>query len=307
MFLLGVSTSIGSLCWINGMKENYIVGYGLVAGLKGTGDSSRTSQTSEAIATMLKKMGFSVPIDESIPTKNTASVMLVAKLPCQARRGSYTTVEVVSIGDAKSLKGGYLLPSPLKSPSGEIYGVAQGPVIVGSVETKGTVPGGLMIQKDFDPEPIKDTFTLVLNEASLELADSIARKINQHYPESAQVSGPATIEVKIPSGRDPLSFAAEIMKLKVKVPASNTIVIDSSRGIIVVGGNVRIGEAAVVVGSTSITIGKNKNSGIYFADDTKASDLVDTFNQLGFSAQQIVAIFQALYDSGAIKGRLIVR
>ncbi len=308
MILLGATVEIETLAWINGMKENYLIGYGLVAGLKGTGDSSRASQTIEAISTMLKKMGFSTPADSKIPTKNIASVLLTARLPAQARKGGYVSVDVISIGDAKSLSGGYLLPSPLKSPSGKIYGVAQGPVITGSVETKGTVPMGMMIEKDIEPDPISDKFTLVLEQPSLTLANSIAQKINESYPDSAKLAGPATVEVKVPIGKKPAEFAAEILKMKVKVPPSNVVVLDSSRGVIVVGGNVVIGEAAVVVGSTSITIGRNKGkSGIYLSDGTKASDLVDMFNRLGFSASQIVAIFQALYEAGAIKGRLVVK
>ena len=136
LFSLAYGTKIRDIAVIEGQRSNYLVGYGLVVGLKGTGDGKATLFTVRSIANMLNRMGIAVD-PRRITVKNVAAVMVTAKLPPYAKPGMSIDVEVASIGDAKSLEGGTLLLTPLRGADGEVYALAQGQVIVGGYEARG--------------------------------------------------------------------------------------------------------------------------------------------------------------------------
>jgi flagellar P-ring protein precursor FlgI len=182
LFSLAYGTKIRDIAVIEGHRSNYLVGYGLVVGLKGTGDGKATLFTVRSIANMLNRMGIAVD-PRRITVKNVAAVMVTAKLPPYAKPGMSIDVEVASIGDAKSLEGGTLLLTPLRGADGEIYALAQGQVIVGGYEargqgarqiqntpTVGRIPNGAIVERSLPEYPQREEVFLYLDNPSFSLA-----------------------------------------------------------------------------------------------------------------------------------------
>jgi flagellar P-ring protein precursor FlgI len=254
-----------------GVRDNLLVGYGLVVGLDGTGDSLRNSAfTEESLKAMLERLGVSTR-GADLKTKNVAAVMVTATLPPFARQGSRVDVAVSALGDAKSLRGGVLLVTPLYGADGEIYGVSQGPLTVGGftaegeaetvtqgVPTSARIAAGAIVEREveFALDQLASV-RIALRNPDFTTARRIAQAINGHLSQpAAQVTDPATVALQVPSSyRGQIAaLLTEIEQLRVEPDQRARIVIDERSGIIVMGDAVRISQVAVAQGNLTVRI-----------------------------------------------------
>jgi flagellar P-ring protein precursor FlgI len=251
-----------------------LFGYGLVVGLNGTGDGSRSLFTMQSIANMLEKMGIHIP-SQSIRTKNIASVIVTADISPRCRENTRVDCVVSSIGDARSLQGGVLLYTPLIGIEGTIWAVAQGPLSIGGYNydmgtgerilknhaTAGRIPGGALVKKDIalqaDPdEPV----VFVLNNPDFTSARNLASCINdEYYGQPAKALDASMVQVQVPDEyrANRVSFISGIEGLTLEIDTSAKVVINERTGTVVVGENVKISPVAVSHGNLTVEIRKD--------------------------------------------------
>lgn len=266
-------TRIKDVVTIEGVRENQLIGYGLVVGLNGTGDNPKNALfTQKGILDLLERMGTNIHGTE-LKTKNVAAVTVTANLPAFARQGSKIGVRVSALGDAKSLRGGTLLATPLLGADGSVYALAQGHVVIPefypvtaevktktqSVETSGYIHSGAIIENEteFRLDNL-DNLKFVLNYPDFSTSLAIANAINNSVPgntATAQDSG--TVNVIIPNYRkkDVVEFIAQIETLSVTTDYIAKIVINEATGTVVVGDNVRVKPVAIAQGNIVVNIG----------------------------------------------------
>lgn len=259
---------------IEGVRKNQLIGYGLVVGLNGTGDGSKSEFTIQSMASMLEKMGITVNA-EDIKVDNVAAVMITADLPPFARIGSKIDVLVNSIGDADNLQGGTLLLTPLKAANGKVYAVAQGPVSTGGFSsggeggkvqknfpTVGRVVGGAIIEREVVSNfNQKKTLSLALRRSDFTTASRVAEAINAAlYEQAAKTPDSGTIQVEIPEKylENIVGMVTLIEGLSVTPDTTSKIVVNERTGTVVMGNNVRISTIAVAHGNLSIQIRESK-------------------------------------------------
>ncbi len=259
---------------IQGVRSNHLVGYGLVVGLDGTGE--QTAYTAQSFKTMLNRFGITLPQGLNPKLKNVAAVAVHAELPPFIKPGQTIDITVSSLGNAKSLRGGSLLLTPLKAVDGEIYALAQGNLVVGgfgaqgndgskitvNIPTAGRIPGGAIVERSVHSSfGDGDHFIFNLKQADFTTARRLAKAINEFVgPNTAKPLDAASIQVSAP--RDVshrVAFLSALENVEVE-PAdiSSRIIINSRTGTIVVGKNVRVKEAAVAHGSLVVTINENQ-------------------------------------------------
>jgi flagellar P-ring protein precursor FlgI len=257
---------------VHGVRTNALVGYGLVVGLDGTGDqTTSTPFTTQSIAAMLQQMGVTIPPGTNMQLRNVAAVMVTAQLPAFAQPGQPLDVVVSSLGNAKSLRGGTLIATPLKGADGQIYALAQGNVVVGGAGASaggskvqinhlsaGRVPGGATVERSV-PTPLGASEHVQLDIASADFATAraVAAAINGAKGEgAAQAIDGRVVRVRLPL--DPharVGFLADIENLPVALAApSSKVVINARTGSVVMNGAVTLGECAVAHGNLSVTI-----------------------------------------------------
>jgi flagellar P-ring protein precursor FlgI len=255
---------------IQGVRQNQLVGYGLVVGLNGTGDGDKAKFTIQSLVSMLEKMGMTVnPID--IKVKNIAAVMITADMPPFSRSGTRMDVSVSSIGDAKDLQGGTLLFTPLKAADGQTYAIAQGAISTGGFSAKGAgasaqknfptvgrVVGGALIEKEVPTSfRNKESLMLTLNHPDFTTATRVAESINVAFSSSiARTSDSASIEVRVPPKYvdNVVGFVTVIEALGVTPDVESKVVVNERTGTVVIGENVRISKVAIAHGNLSIQI-----------------------------------------------------
>jgi flagellar P-ring protein precursor FlgI len=257
---------------VQGVRNNQLVGYGLVVGLDGTGDqTTSTPFTTQSLAAMLQQMGVTVPPGTNMQLKNVAAVMVTAQLPPFAQPGQQIDVNVSSLGNAKSLRGGTLIATPLKGADGQVYALAQGNLIVGGAGASaagskvqinhlsaGRVPEGATVERAV-PTPLNqgDTLQLDLNSNDFNTAREVARAINTKMGNGiAQALDGRVVRVRMPEGTDArVAFMADIENLDIALatPAAK-VVINARTGSVVVNQTVTLNPCAVAHGSLSVTI-----------------------------------------------------
>jgi len=277
IFILSTAQAerIKDISQIFGIRHNQLVGYGLVVGLDGSGDSN--AFTDQSFKTMLSRLGVQVPAGMNVSSKNVAAVAIHASLPPFARPGQQIDVLVSSIGSAKSLRGGSLLMAELKGADSQTYAVAQGNIVVAGFDAEGldgskikvnmsvggSIPGGAMVEKEspssFDIYA-KDDITYVLHRQDFTTARRMADVIN-HYMGSntaAPIDG-SRVQVNIPqSAADRVRFLSVLENLSLNPgEESAKVVINSKSGTIVIGQHVKVNAAAVSHGSLTVTISEN--------------------------------------------------
>lgn len=267
---------IKDIASIAGVRSNQLIGYGLVVGLNGTGDKTSSSPfTEQSLKSMLTQLGIVVPPGTQIKPKNVAAVTIHADLPAFAKPGQKIDITVSSIGDAKSLRGGTLLMSPLKGADGRVYAIAQGNLVVGGLSASGAdgssitvnipsvgrIPGGAMVERTVANSFNQGSFlTLNLHEGDFTTAkrvvDSIVEAIG---PGAAKALDATSIRVNTPlDATQKVSFVSLIENLKVKPgEAAARIIINSRTGTVVISNTVRVSPAAVSHGSLTVTISEN--------------------------------------------------
>ncbi|MGR3322016.1 MAG: flagellar basal body P-ring protein FlgI [Pseudooceanicola sp.] len=261
---------IKDIATFEGVRENQLVGYGLVVGLNGTGDSLRNSPfTQKSIEGMLERLGVGNLSEDNIKTKNTAAVMVTSMLPPFARRGSPIDVVVSSLGDATSLRGGTLIVTPLTGADGEVYAVAQGPIavagfaaqgqnasIVEGVPTVARVENGATVENEvkFNLGSLS-SIRLNLRNPDFTTAIRVAEAIDTAIgPGTATALDPSTIEVKTPGKAATAPLLADIENLRVTPDSTAKVVIDARSGTIVIGADVRIDKVAVSQGGLTVMV-----------------------------------------------------
>jgi flagellar P-ring protein precursor FlgI len=257
---------------VQGVRSNQLVGYGLVVGLDGTGDqTTQTPFTTQSLNAMLQQMGVTVPPGTSVQLRNVAAVMITASLPPFAQPGQTIDINVSSMGNAKSLRGGTLIATPLKGADGQIYALAQGNLIVGGAGASaggskvqvnslnaGRVPGGATVERSV-PTPLAqgDTIQLDLNAADYSTARDVVKAINARMGEgSAQALDGRTVRVRMPASPDArVAFLADIENLPIALTApAARVVVNARTGSVVVNQSVTLGACAVAHGNLSVTI-----------------------------------------------------
>ena len=254
-----------------GVRDNLLVGYGLVVGLNGTGDSlSSAIFTRESLIGMLERLGVNAR-DNSLKTDNVAAVMVTGTLPPFGRHGSRLDVQISALGDAKSLLGGTLLVTPLLGADGEVYAVSQGPVQVGGfsaagaaetvvkgVPTGGRIPNGAIIEREIPFQFAElGKIRLALRNPDFTTARRIARAINAFVgTPTAEVSDPGTVVLDVPQNYtgNAVALLTDIEQLKVEPDIPARVIIDEQTGTIVIGADVRISTVAIAQGSLTIRI-----------------------------------------------------
>jgi len=255
---------------VEGVRANDLVGYGLVVGLKGTGDGVRNSPyTQEAFTGLLERLGVNIQ-GESFNSRNVAAVIVTAALPPFARAGSRIDVNVAAMGDASSLLGGTLVMTPLRAGDGEVYAVAQGPVLAGGVAaqgaaasvtfgtpTAGVIPEGGRVEREAGFEFASvGRLRLSLRSPDMTTAIRVEDAINKALGEGAAAArDPATIDVDLKvSGMSSVRAIARIENLAIEPQTRARVVIDQKSGTIVIGADVRVSRFAVTQGGLTITV-----------------------------------------------------
>ncbi|HEX8231828.1 MAG TPA: flagellar basal body P-ring protein FlgI, partial [Caulobacteraceae bacterium] len=252
-----------------GVRENQLVGYGLVVGLNGTGDSLRNAPfTRQSLEAMLERLGVNTrgsPVD----TKNVAAVMVTAKLPAFAAAGSQIDVSVSAMGDAKSLLGGALLVTPLMGADGQTYAVAQGTVQTGSVSaqgasgssvtrgvpTSGRIAAGASVERELGFQLANlGQMRLTLRNPDFTTARRIADVVNASFPGAAVAENPTIVTLRPPTGANLVGFVTSVEQLEVEPDAPAKVVIDEVAGVVVMGQDVRISTVAIAQGNLTITV-----------------------------------------------------
>jgi flagellar P-ring protein FlgI len=258
---------------VEGVRENSLVGYGLVVGLRGTGDKQQTYFTIQTLASILARMGVEIPstvLQSTVQVKNVAAVFVTATLPPFSRPGIHLDVMVSSVGDARSLEGGLLLLTPLYAADGQVFAAAQGPLVVGGYATGsaatskqvnhptvGRVPGGALVERDgsFDLAAL-DHLSLLLNEDNFSTAEAVAAVVNQLWPACATVIDSRRIEIKVAAAAPtPVpALLARLENLEVEVRRRAKVVVNERTGTVVLGKDVHLGAVSILHGNFSIEV-----------------------------------------------------
>ncbi len=334
-----------------GMRENQLVGYGLVVGLDGTGDKKSTGFTMRSMSNLLESVGLTIRPEE-MAVKNVAAVLVTASLPPFGRTGSKVDVNVASIGDATSLRGGVLIQTPLEGANGVVYAVAQGPIAVGGYSadspggtrvsqnqvTVGRIPAGAIVEHEAPSRAGGGTsLDLILDAPDFTTASRVAGAINQRLGGGAAALDPGTVRIALAdtSASGMVDLMAQVADLEVDPASPARVVINERTGTVVAGGMVRVRPVAISHGNLSIRIQTENDiaspapfsppgtqtvvvpqSDIRISDQGGAfvtlqgtstiEELAGALNTLGVSPRDVIAIFQALDEAGALDAELVI-
>ena len=260
---------IKEMGYINGARSNQLTGYGIVTGLSGTGDKSTTIFTNQSLSNMLETMGIRVD-PKTTKVNNVAAVIVTCNLPPFARVGSKVDITVSSIGDAKSIEGCVLVATPLKGADGNVYAMAQGPLVVGGFlasgqgatiqknhPTVGRIANGATIEREVLSEDYLGTdITIALKMPDFTNARRVAERINETFGGGAHARDAGTIRVKIPADMraNPVRFVSMMENLDVKTDMLAKIVVDEKTGTVIIGENVRVSTVLISHGNLSVQI-----------------------------------------------------
>ena len=266
---------IRDLTTVQGVRENSLIGYGLVVGLDGTGDqTTQTPFTTQTLNNMLSQLGITVPAGTNMQLKHLAAVMVTAKYPAFARSGQNIDVVVSSMGNAKSLRGGTLLMTPMKGVDNQVYALAQGNILVGgagasaggsSVQVNqlngGRITNGAVIERELPGTfGTGNMISLQLNNDDFTLAQQITDTINRSRGfGSASALDARTIQIRVPSGNSSqVRLLADIQNLEVNMPAQDAkVIINSRTGSVVMNQEVTLDTCAVAQGNLSVTVNRS--------------------------------------------------
>jgi flagellar P-ring protein precursor FlgI len=258
---------------LQGWRDNALIGYGIVTGLAGTGDSPSNRTTRQALANVLAQFNLTVGPDQ-VQSRNVAVVMVTAAMPPFAREGDGLDINVASVGDARSLVGGTLLMTPLKAANGRTYALAQGALTVGGYRydangnmvqknhpTVGSVPGGATVEVGLagagGAAPVPSTFTFVLSSADYSTANRVANAINEQFGTAvAEPIDASGVSIRVPDADQahPVAFIARLENVGVEPDRRARVVINERTGTLVSGGDVRISKVAISHGDLRVTI-----------------------------------------------------
>lgn len=328
---------VKDLASLQGVRDNQLIGYGLVVGLDGTGDqTTQTPFTTQAIGNMLSQMGVNLTADQAskLQLKNVAAVMVTANLAAFARPGQLIDVTVSSMGNAKSLRGGTLLLTPLKGADGQIYGMAQGSVMVGGVGagaggasvtvnhlSAGRIPGGATVERSVPTALGQGGYVYYeLAESDFGTAMNMVEAINRAMGEgTAQAIDGRRIALRAPDHPDArVSFLGRVENVEVRAAAAQAkVVVNPRTGSVVMNQRVALqpcavahGNLSVVVdaaqGSPDIQVNQDAGSMVSVRAGASLADVVKALNALGANPMDLLAILQAMKAAGALRAELEV-
>ncbi|MEJ5229796.1 MAG: flagellar basal body P-ring protein FlgI [Pseudothermotoga sp.] len=312
------ATRIKDIAIFRGARDNQLFGLGVVVGLNGSGDSGKINST------LLSNMArtFNISIDSAdLKTKNSALVMVLADIPPFYKEGMRLDVTVASIGDAKSLEGGFLVQTPLYGADGNVYAVAQGNVGVGGTDVKvsanlqnkykvvGYIPGGAIVEKEIPFDFVdSNTVTILLRKPDFTTAARVAQAINTTFDRKiAKAIDASSIRAQIPSGfeDDVVTFLSLVEEIEVSVDQPAKVVVNEKTGTVVLGGNVKVLDFTLSYGIFNITV-KNGKVVSEEQSDATVSSLVEALKSLGAKPQDIIAILQTMHSAGVLLADLVV-
>ncbi|HBT31466.1 MAG TPA: flagellar biosynthesis protein FlgI [Pusillimonas sp.] len=267
---------IKDLASIQGVRENQLIGYGLVVGLDGSGDQVRQSPfTQQSLTNMLSQLGVTLPQGTNMQLRNVAAVMVTGRLPAFTRPGQTIDVVVSSMGNAKSLRGGTLLMTPLKGSNGQVYALAQGNLLVGGAGAQaggssvqinqlngGTIPDGAIVERSVPTTYIRDGFiNLEMNTTDFGIAQNVSAALNKKFgPGTASVLDGRLVQLRGPL--DPsrqAAFLSDVENVQVSLPPVRAkVIINARTGSVVMNRTVTIDEAAVAYGNLSVSINRQE-------------------------------------------------
>jgi flagellar P-ring protein precursor FlgI len=303
---------------IRGVRSNQLVGYGVVVGLNGSGDS-KSEFTNKSIERMLDRLGMKVQ-GKDVSSKSVAAVIITAELPAFARAGNKIDLTVSTLGDASSLKGGTLVQSPLRAADQQVYAVAQGSLLVGFSgsgvhETVARLPNGGMIERDIGQEfASRKMFRLTLHNPDFTTAARVVKVINRELAgKYATASDAGTVDVVSPppyEGKG-VELLAMIESLDINPDQAAVVVVNEKTGTVVIGQGVRVSKVAISHGDLTVKVGgdgpaaKKDGDRIMVMDDSaNVGDIVKAMNKLGVTPRDLITILQSIKAAGALHGEL---
>lgn len=301
---------------IKGVRDNPLIGYGLVIGLNGTGDGG-----GEITNASLKKMFQTLGLDpvQEVSSANVAAVIVTAKLPAFGRIGQKLDVTISSIGDASSLAGGTLLVTPLKGGDGKVYAVASGALSIGGLKqgakyaTSGFIPGGASVEREVEVAfNQKKSIRFSLKKPDFTTAARVVKTINENLGgKFANATDSTTVDLIVPPHyqRKVVDLIAIIENYRVNQDSRAKIVINEKTGTIVAGGEITLSKVAISHGDLVVEVGgegKGAKPGSLYLIEKKSTlkDLVNALNAIGTSPEDLINIFQALKTNGALIAEL---
>jgi flagellar P-ring protein precursor FlgI len=342
-------TRLKDIAALQGPSATAVLGYGLVVGLNKTGDRKQTIFSAQTLASMLERFGVAVS-PNAMKVENIAAVVVTAEIGPYTQNGGRIDVVASSIGDARSLQGGTLLPTPLRGPDGAVVALAQGPLSIGGFGaggggnsvavnhlTVGRVPRGAQVQA-FHPVSLAglESLSLALYEPDFASAARVAAAINMELgADAAHALDAGSVQVRVPAPYkgNLAELIARLEPLTVNIDAAARVVINERTGTVVMGGDVRLGAAAVAHGNLSVRIStrlevsqpaplgqgdttvvpqtrldvdEGNNKLIALDAGTTLTDVVKALNGLGATPRDIIAIMQALKAAGALRAELVI-
>ncbi|MDU9718088.1 flagellar basal body P-ring protein FlgI [Helicobacter pylori] len=322
-----LAEKIGDIASVVGVRDNQLIGYGLVIGLNGTGDKSGSKFTMQSISNMLESVNVKISADD-IKSKNVAAVMITASLPPFARQGDKIDIHISSIGDAKSIQGGTLVMTPLNAVDGNIYALAQGAIVSGNSNNllSANIINGATIEREVSYDLFhKNAMVLSLKNPNFKNAIQVQNTLNKVFGNKVAIAlDPKTIQITRPERLSMVEFLALVQEIPINYSAKNKIIVDEKSGTIVSGVDIIV--HPIVVTSQDITLKITKeplndskntqdldnNMSLDTAHNTLSSNgksitiagVVKALQKIGVSAKGMVSILQALKKSGAISAEM---
>ncbi|WQW69696.1 flagellar basal body P-ring protein FlgI [Helicobacter pylori] len=322
-----LAEKIGDIASVVGVRDNQLIGYGLVIGLNGTGDKSGSKFTMQSISNMLESVNVKISADD-IKSKNVAAVMITASLPPFARQGDKIDIHISSIGDAKSIQGGTLVMTPLNAVDGNIYALAQGAIVSGNSNNllSANIINGATIEREVSYDLFhKNAMVLSLKSPNFKNAIQVQNTLNKVFGNKVAIAlDPKTIQITRPERLSMVEFLALVQEIPINYSTKNKIIVDEKSGTIVSGVDIIV--HPIVVTSQDITLkitkeplNDSKNTqdldndmSLDTAHNTLSSNgksitiagVVKALQKIGVSAKGMVSILQALKKSGAISAEM---
>lgn len=335
------ATKVVDIANVVGVRENQLIGYGLVVGLKGTGDGTTSQFTLQSISNMLQTVGMKIN-QADIKSKNTAAVMVTASLPAFARQGDKINIVISSLGDAKSLQGGTLLMTALKGVDGDIYALAQGPISIGGKNegsqsnaggnhpTVALMSEGGLVEKEVLYDIYNQNFAdISLKSTNFNSATTVQNSINKAFGEVAVATDPRTIRLIKPENISMVDFLSKILQTDVDYKPQEKIVINERTGTIVSGINITVDPVIISHGDITLQVTpqsyslapENRSANVVnLGEETSINGALNTLNigsqkttvanitralnRLGATPKDVIAILQNLKEVGAIHADL---
>ena len=314
---------VKDIAYVQGVRDNQLLGVGLVTGLAGQGDSSNSDVLRTTLSNLYSRFGISAA-PEDISSKNVAVVTVSAELPAFVQPGDRVDVTVSSLGDARGLVGGVLLQTPLTAANGQSYAAAQGNLLTAGgggssagVRTVGTIPSGAIVERPVTAEYVADgALSLVLRNA--DFANAMAEAIRTALPDvEARARDASIVDVQLAAGEDSdvVASIAALEQVTVIPDTAGRVVIDSRSGVVIVGDAVRIGRVAVSYRDAQVRVGATAGrsrrgagpeTNFVVDDTTSVQDFVGMLQQIGLEADAVIGIMRAIDRAGALFGTLVV-